>query len=119
MPRNRKSKILVPVVVDAPVLSVGQSLEQLIERKVQEALQQQDGLLLEPWFRTAKEAHAIRRLQYVPEQKKCSMFFDKHGCLRCGTKKRIHQANGMCNACNLYVRIRLKKIIRELSKERR
>jgi hypothetical protein len=53
-------------------------------------------------------------LQTVPEQKSWHVFFDRHGCLYCHRKDRIHGGCGMCVRC--YPRILNEKqaIIREL-----
>ncbi len=93
-------------------------LQALVQRQVAEALVQKDGMLFEPWFRARRVAEEIRRLQVVPERKKWAAYYDKWGCLRCGTNSRPHASHGMCSRCNVQIVQRLKEIMRELRGEK-
>jgi hypothetical protein len=49
----------------------------------------------------------------MPERRKWNLFFERHGCLVCVTRERIHVANGMCARCYSRTHSTLKQIIAE------
>jgi hypothetical protein len=49
----------------------------------------------------------------MPERRKWSVFFERHGCLICVTRERIHVGNGMCGRCYNRTICTLKQIIAE------
>lgn len=74
-------------------------LERLIQQKVAEALENQ-AAILEPWFGTSRAlAAAIRRHQSIFHKRKFALYFEKWGCLACGTKERAHVTHAMCQKC--------------------
>ena len=74
-------------------------LERLIQQKVAEALENQKAIL-EPWFQTSRAlAAAIRRHQSIFHKRKFALYFEKWGCLVCGTKEKAHASRGMCHEC--------------------
>jgi len=56
-------------------------------------------LTLEPFFRTREEAKLIRLLQSVPERRKYAVFFERHGCYKCGRRDRPHASHAHCKSC--------------------
>jgi hypothetical protein len=89
-------------------------LERIVQQKVAEIMAEREAAVVEPFFRSRQIAFEIRRLQTVPEQESWHVFFDRHGCLYCHSRDRIHGGCGMCVRC--YPRILKEKqaIIREL-----
>ena len=88
--------------------------ERIVQQKFAEAMADREAATLEPFFRHRQIAYAIRRLQTVPEHESWHVFFERHGCLYCHSKERIHGGSGMCVRC--YPRILREKqvIIKEL-----
>ena len=111
-------EVLPPDVQLGAVSPAEAKLQALVQRQIAEALVQKEGMLFEPWFRARRIAEEIRRLQIVPERKKWSIYYDKWGCLRCGTNSRQHASHGMCLNCNVQIVQRLKEIVRELRGEK-
>jgi hypothetical protein len=110
---------VLPPEVQSVALSLAQAeLHTIVQQQLAEALAQKDGILIEPFFRERRIAEEIRRLQFVPERKKWSIYYDKWGCLRCGTNRRQHTSHGMCLRCNVQIVRRLKEIVRELRGEK-
>jgi hypothetical protein len=89
-------------------------LDRIVTQRVAEIMAEKEAATLEPFFRSRQIAFEIRRLQTVPEQESWHVFFERHGCLYCHSKERIHGGCGMCVRC--YPRILNEKqtIIREL-----
>ncbi len=123
MPRKKKPVVeivrvvpLLPPVASPP--SPQELLERLIAQKVAEALAERDDFLFEPHFRERRVSYELRRLMTVPERKKWTVYFDRWGCLKCGTKRAVHAANGYCPTCRSKVVYRLKQILKELRGER-
>ena len=69
--------------------------------------------LLEPWFRPRQKSFEIRRTQTMPELRKWRVYFDRWGCVTCGTNKRMHAGLGFCQTCYLRVSQRIKEILKE------
>lgn len=90
-------------------------IAEAVEQKVSEIMSSAD-VDLEPWFRSKKVAHEIRRRQRVIEQRKWTYFFEDWGCLVCGTRDKPHVSNGMCSSCLNRTVSRLKSIIRQREK---
>lgn len=63
------------------------TIDRLIQKRVAEA-QASQGLILEPWFQPADVADELRRRLGVFHRRKWALYFDFHGCLVCGTKKK-------------------------------
>jgi hypothetical protein len=64
------------------------TLQKLVQQKVAEILTARDEFIFEPFFRSQQVTFEIRRLQTVPELKKWSLFYERHGCLCCGKSER-------------------------------
>jgi hypothetical protein len=110
---------VLPSEVQPVALSLAEAkLHAVVQQQLAEALAQKDGILIEPFFRPRRIAEEIRRLQIVPERKKWSIYYDKWGCLRCGTNSRQHASHGMCLRCTVQIIQRLKEIVRELRGEK-
>jgi hypothetical protein len=89
-------------------------LDRLVQQKVAEIMAERDAVILEPFFRSRQIAYELRRLQSVPEQDSWNLFFERHGCLYCHSKERIHAGCGMCVRCYPRVLKEKQAIIKEL-----
>jgi len=89
-------------------------LDALVQQRVAEALAARDEFVFEPFFRSRQVAYEIRRLQTVPERKKWSVYFERHGCVACGKQDQPYAASGFCGPCHRRVFQRLKGIVTEL-----
>lgn len=98
----RKAKSVAVEVLPPPARTLTDEamLQKLIGQKVAEMLTNRDELLFEPFFRSRQLAYEIRRLQTVPERKKWSVYYERHGCLHCHESRRRYGGCGMC--CNCY-----------------
>jgi hypothetical protein len=91
-------------------------LERLVQQKVAEALADRSAIL-EPWFQTSRAlAAAIRRHQSIFHKRKFALYFEKWGCLVCGTKEQAHESHGMCNTCHFRFLQRLHALEKEYAK---
>lgn len=88
-------------------------LAKLVQEKVAEALAEKEDLVLRPFFDTHNVAAELRRLQKMPARRKWTLYFSRHGCLVCGTKKSHHNSCGMCVNCYLRTSSRLRAIVGE------
>lgn len=88
-------------------------LDRLVQEKVAEIMAERDAFAFEPFFRSRQIAYELKRLQTIPEQRKWTVYFDRHGCLICQTRKLIHIGNGMCGNCYPRIFRVLKQIIAE------
>ncbi len=114
----KKSTAIVPVEVLPPAgrTASGQDrFDQLVQQKVAEILADRESLLLEPFFRSRQVAYEIRRLQSVPEKRRWTVFYERHGCLCCRDTQALHAGNGMCQRCRSGVLLKLNRIVKELS----
>jgi hypothetical protein len=112
--RNSSSIELIPS--PATVLRAGVNeteLNRIVQQKVAEIMAERDAFVFEPFFRSRQVAYELRRLQSVPEQTKWAVYFERHGCLICETRERIHAGNGMCSRCYARTFNTLKQIIAE------
>jgi hypothetical protein len=87
-------------------------IAQAVEQKIAEAISGSDAIF-QPFFQRKDIADAIRRMQTVSEQQKWGHYFEKWGCLVCGTKDTIHGSVGMCENCHHLVFLRLQTILRK------
>ena len=71
-------------------------------------------LTLEPFFRTREEAHLIRLLQSLPSRRKHAVFFERHGCFRCGRRDLPHASHSLCTKCRRWAYNEFAKIEREI-----
>jgi hypothetical protein len=94
-----------------------QMIARMVEEQVQEALSGDKESIFQPFFQTKEIAREIKRRQTVPEQQKWHFYFEKHGCLICGTKEKAHHHLGMCATCLRRTYQRLAQIIREHTPE--
>jgi hypothetical protein len=91
------------------------TIQKLVQQQVAEALAQREAAVFEPFFRSRQVAYELRRLQSAPEQKKWSVYYERHGCQQCKRADLIHAGNGYCPRCYSRMGQILKGIIRELS----
>jgi hypothetical protein len=73
-------------------------------------------LTLEPFFRTREEARLIKLLQSVPSRLKYGVFFERHGCFRCGRRDLPHSSHALCTKCRRWAYYEFSKIEKELEK---
>jgi hypothetical protein len=104
---------LLPPVGTIQGSSPEESLNRLVQEKVAEILADRDNFIFEPFFRSRQIAYELKRLQTMPERRKWNLFFERHGCLVCVTRERIHVANGMRARCYNRTHSTLKQIIAE------
>jgi hypothetical protein len=113
MPRSKKPKAELMRV--APQMDL-ETLDALIQKRVAEATASQ-GAILEPWFQTSRAlAAAIRRHESIFHKRKFALYFEKWGCLVCGTKKEAHDNHGMCHKCLGKFVERLRQLEKEYAK---
>src|ERR1700732_907095 len=117
--KTRKAKPVTVEVLPSPARMLQSTmdeatLQKLVQQKVAEILAARDDFIFEPFFRSRQVTFEIRRLQTVPEIKKWAVFYQRHGCLRCGKSERPHASCGVCSACRTWVHKELLGIVREL-----
>jgi hypothetical protein len=120
--KTRKAKPVTVEVLPSPARMLQSTmdeatLQKLVQQQVAELLTARDDFIFEPFFRSQQVTFEIRRLQTVPEIKKWSVFYERHGCHHCGKSERTHAACGFCSACRPRVYGQLRGIERELMKE--
>ena len=91
-----------------------EAITQLIEEKVSEAISGPTAAF-EPFFQSKRMLKEIRRAQSVPERNKFVYYFEKWGCMVCGTHEGGHGALGMCRTCYPRITHRLRAGVREHS----
>jgi hypothetical protein len=113
MPRSKK--VNAEIIRVQPQMDL-EALDLLIQKRVAEATASQ-GAILEPWMQTSKAlAAAIRRHESIFHKRKFALYFEKWGCLVCGTKKEAHDSHGMCPNCLSKFVHRLKQLEKEYAK---
>lgn len=83
-----------------------------IVNEASEKVQPPDPMLFEPSFRNRREALRIQRQQSIVERHKYFDTFNRVGCVRCGTKDRLHQGNGFCTVCYRWFANQLERSMR-------
>ena len=91
-------------------------IQRLAEIKIAEIMAGRDDF--QSYFQTRRVAHALKRIQSVPEQRAWSLVYERHGCTHCRTKVRPHASCGMCGPCKTKWLYRKKAAERELSGEK-
>ncbi|MGA8222315.1 MAG: hypothetical protein WB780_11730 [Candidatus Acidiferrales bacterium] len=61
--------------------------------------EQRPDLALEPFFRNREEARLIDLLRSVPSRRKYAIYFERHGCYKCGRRDVPHAAHAHCAKC--------------------
>ena len=56
-------------------------------------------LTLEPFFRNQEEARLIELLRSVPARRKYAVYFERHGCYKCGRRDLPHTGHAHCSRC--------------------
>lgn len=97
MPKTKRPKTEVLRIVPAPQIDLA-ALDELIQKRVTEA-QASQGAILEPWFQSPSVAAEIRRHQSIFHKRKFALYFEKWGCLVCGTKRKPHENHALCCTC--------------------
>lgn len=118
MPRKRKAHAPSVEIVPSPdfaqqAANFRRIIEDIVDRKIEGTKQQDPDALLQPWFRSREESHAIKRAQTVPEQQKWSNYFADWGCIICGTTVRAHDSCGMCGSCRGRTVARIESTLRK------
>lgn len=108
-----KIEVLRPVEPD-----MNNALERMVERKLAEMMGDSQNGIFEPFFQAKAIAHAIRKLETVPQQRKWQGYFAKWGCLICARTNVKHNALGMCIACHQRTHARLADVLGSASDER-
>jgi hypothetical protein len=92
-------------------------LEELVQRKVAEAMGTGSGIL-QPFMQTRAVSNAIRKVQNVIENNKFALYFADWGCLVCGDKNAAHDGLAMCPRCHGRTFNRMQKTLRKANAER-
>jgi hypothetical protein len=92
-----------------------ETLDALVQQRVAEVFAERDEFIFEPFFRTRQVATEIRRLQTVPERRKWSIYFERHGCVSCLKRDQPYASSGFCNKCHARVFRALRAIVSELT----
>jgi len=114
-------EVMPPENTNAPHLGpvdAKKMLKELVERQVAEIMAQRDEFVFQPFFQNQKVSNEIRRLQTMPERNKWGRYYDRWGCLRCGTRKVPHMTLGMCRACYSTTVSRLITVIKDPERNR-
>ena len=88
-------------------------IARIVKEQVAAILADREDLTLRPFFDTHNLAAELRRLQKMPARRKWAVYFERHGCLICRTKRAFHMACGMCNTCYERTARRLRFIVGE------
>jgi len=120
--KTRKAKPVAVEVLPSPARMLQATmdeatLQKLVDQRVAELLTAKEDLIFEPFFRSRQVSFAIWRLQSVPEMKKWSVYYERHGCYHCGKSERPHASCGVCSACRQWTQKELMGIVQELIKE--
>jgi hypothetical protein len=73
-------------------------------------------LTLEPFFRGREEAKLIQLLQSVPERRKYSVFFERHGCFKCGRRDLPYASHALCSKCYAWAHREFENIKKEIER---
>jgi hypothetical protein len=92
-------------------------LEELIQRKIAEAMAS-DSSILQPFMQTRAVSNAIRKVQNVIENNKFALYFADWGCLVCGDKDSAHASLAMCPRCHGRTLNRMQITLRKANAER-
>ena len=124
--KARKAKTVTVEVLPSPARALQATmdeptlqklLQKLVQEQVAKALTAGEDSIFEPFFRSRQVSFAIRRLQSVPQIKKWSVYYERHGCVSCHKSERPHASSGMCPTCRHRVNDQLRVIDQELMKE--
>jgi hypothetical protein len=66
-----------------------------------------DELFLQPWFSPKPTYLTLRRLLPSSRLAKMRCYFDDYSCLKCGSRDKLYESNGMCKGCSIIVRSRM------------
>ncbi len=121
MPKKSKSLAvraeLLPPKRATSIQNAEATLDELVQRKVAEALANESGIL-QPFMQTREVSNEIRKNQNVIETLKFKYYFEDWGCLICETKDAPHQSLGMCQRCYGRIASRMKRALQRASAER-
>ena len=76
----------------------------------------EEGILIEPFFRSRQESVRIQRTQTVAERRKFAVAYRLEGCVHCGTKERPHCALCFCAPCYQWFRKLQNKALRLIAR---
>lgn len=114
MTKNKPSLEIVPRNRIEESQRLKDALTQLIDERVSEAISGPTSVI-EPFFHSKRLLTEIRRVQSVPERNKFTYYFERWGCMICGTHEGGHGAVGMCYPCYRRTSERLKSLVRQHS----
>lgn len=66
-----------------------------------------DETFLQPWYLSLETANAMRKIMPPEQRHKMKFYFEDYGCMKCGNKKTLYGANGMCRKCHQKVKLRI------------
>src|SRR5947207_14073992 len=66
-----------------------------------------DDIFLQPWYLPQQTAAAMRKIMPSEQRHKMKFYFEDYGCMKCGKKKVLYGANGMCRKCHQRVKLRI------------
>lgn len=66
-----------------------------------------DEIFLQPWYVPRDVYLEIRRVLPNIHLAKMRYYFEDYGCLKCGDRKALYGANGLCERCSVVVRGRV------------
>ncbi|MGH9716776.1 MAG: hypothetical protein ACRD4R_08610 [Candidatus Acidiferrales bacterium] len=72
--------------------------------------------VFQPFFGSRQANKECRQLQTVPQQRKFSLYFAQHGCLRCDSQDALYGSNGLCSKCFGLITHRLRAVVAEEEK---
>jgi hypothetical protein len=99
MPRaKRVCTELLPPRRTMPMQSAEAMLNELVQRKVAEAMAS-DSAILQPFMQTKRVTDELRRSQDVIHLQKFSLYIADWGCHVCGRKDAGHLGLAMCPRC--------------------
>lgn len=112
MPRKNKTDIELLAPHAPTEADFKRMIAEAVDQKVAEAISGSDAIF-QPFFQPRAVANEIRRKQTCAEKYKWGHYYEKWGCLVCGTKDAIHHALGMCHTCHRLVDTRLQAVLRQ------
>lgn len=117
MPDEKSQIVKVEIVAPdrGPRPDAAAVLREIVQREVAKALASRDDFIFQPFLQSKRVSDEIRRIQNVPERQKWRKYFDRWGCVVCGTKTEIYDGGGcgMCRSCHSRIFQRLQQILKK------
>src|SRR5436305_7320654 len=64
-------------------------------------------VLFQPWYLPQQTTNGMRKIMPSEQRHKMRFYFEDYGCMKCGKKKVLYGADGMCRKCHGKVNIRI------------